>query len=222
MSSIISGLIEYIINLVIYVIQVSNYPGIFFLMFLEGLLLPVPSEVVMAFSGYLALSNQLPVYLSIPSYLLVLIAGTLGNAVGASAAYAIGLYGGSPAIMRFGKYIRLDEKSLDRTEKWFNKYGEISVFITRLIPIFRTFISIPAGLAEMKFTKFLLFTLLGTVIWDSVLIYVGYLLGNSWKNILGLFNDYTYIAIILAFVVLFYVYRVLSRGSQKTPVKTNE
>ena len=222
MSSIISGLIEYIINLVIYVIQVSNYPGIFFLMFLEGLLLPVPSEVVMAFSGYLALSNQLPVYLSIPSYLLVLISGTLGNAVGASAAYAIGLYGGRPAIMRFGKYIRLDEKSLDRTEKWFNKYGEISVFITRLIPIFRTFISIPAGLAEMKFTKFLSFTLLGTVIWDSILIYVGYLLGNSWKNILGLFNDYTYIAIVLAFVVLFYVYRVLSRGSQKTPVKTNE
>lgn len=215
MTSIITGIIEYLVNMIIYVIQVSNYPGIFFLMFLEGLLLPVPSEVVMAFAGYLAFTNQLPTLLNIPAYVLVLIAGTVGNAAGASAAYAIGMYGGRPAVLRFGKYIRLDDKTLDRTEKWFSKYGEISVLVTRLMPIFRTFISIPAGFAEMNFKKFLLFTLLGTVVWDSILIYLGYLLGAKWKDILGLFNDYTYIAVALALIILVYVYRILSKGFAK-------
>lgn len=221
MTSIITGLIEYVVNMIIYVIRVSNYPGIFFLMFLEGLLLPVPSEVIMAFSGYLALSGQLPTIFNIPSYLLVLLAGTVGNLAGASAAYAIGYYGGRPAILKLGKYIKLDENSLARTEKWFNKYGAISVFFTRLIPIFRTFISIPAGLAEMNFKKFAILTFVGSAIWDSVLIYLGFLLGKNWEDILGLFNDYTYLALALAAVILVYVYRILSKGAKNKKLTAN-
>ena len=94
MTSVITSLIVYVVNLIIMIIRDFNYPGIFFLMFLEGLLLPVPSEVIMAFSGYLALTNQLPVYAGIPAYILALIAGSLGNAIGAAVAYAIGFYGG--------------------------------------------------------------------------------------------------------------------------------
>ncbi|MCL4344860.1 MAG: DedA family protein [Candidatus Thermoplasmatota archaeon] len=213
MSSVISGLIAYVVNVIIYVIRVSNYPGIFFLMFLEGVLLPIPSEVVMAFAGYLSLTGQLPAFLGIPPVILALIAGSTGNAVGAAAAYAIGYYGGRPAILRFGKYVRLDQDTLAKTEKWFNKYGEVSVFFTRLVPVFRTFISIPAGLAEMNFKKFIILTFVGTVIWDSVLIYLGYILGSKWQNILGAFNDYSYIAIAAAFAVLIYVYYKLSRRS---------
>jgi membrane protein DedA with SNARE-associated domain len=220
MTSFISGAIEYVVNTIIYVIRVSNYPGIFFLMFLEGVLIPIPSEVIMAFSGYLALSNQLPNLLNIPAYIWVLIAGTTGNAVGASAAYGIGFYGGRPAILKYGKYVRLDESALVRTETWFNKYGSISVFLTRLIPVFRTFISIPAGLAEMKFHKFFALTIAGALIWDSVLIYIGFLLGKNWTSILGAFNDYTYIALIFAIIVLIYVYRVLVlRKSKSAKIK---
>jgi membrane protein DedA with SNARE-associated domain len=210
MSSIITGLIEYIVNLVIYVIRVSNYPGIFFLMFLEGLLLPIPSEVVMAFAGYLSLTGQLPNYFGIPAVILAVLAGSVGNAVGATAAYAIGYYGGRPAILKFGKYVKLDQNSLDKTEQWFNKYGEVSVFFTRLVPVFRTFISIPAGLAEMNFKKFIILTFGGTLIWDSVLIYLGFVLGSKWEAILGAFNDYSYLAIAAAIIVLIYVYRKLS------------
>ncbi len=215
MTSVITGLIEYLVNLVIFVIKDANYPGIFFLMLLEGALLPIPSEVVMAFGGYLAFSNQLPVYLGIPSFVLVLIAGTVGNAVGASLAYALGYYGGRPAVLRYGKYVKLNTDTLEKTEKWFSKYGNLSVFLTRMTPIFRTFISIPAGLAEMKFKKFLALTLAGTIIWDSILEYLGYLFGSSWKDILGLFNDYTYLAVALAFLVLVYVYLKL-RSNGKT------
>lgn len=216
MSSIITGSIEYIVNLIIYVIRSANYPGIFFLMFLEGLLLPIPSEVVMAFAGYLSLTGELPNYFGIPAVILALIAGSVGNAVGASAAYGIGYYGGRPAILKFGKYIKLDQNSLQKTEEWFNKYGEISVFFTRLVPVFRTFISIPAGLAEMNFKKFIILTFGGTVIWDSVLIYLGYILGSKWEAILGAFNDYSYIAIVAALIVLIYVYRKLSARTRRS------
>ena len=213
MTSVITSLIEYVVNLIIFIIKDFNYPGIFFLMFLEGLLLPVPSEVIMAFSGYLALTNQLPSYAGIPAYALALAAGSIGNTVGAGAAYAIGFYGGRPAILRLGKYIRLDERALSKTEKWFEKYGALSVFITRLVPVFRTFISIPAGLARMNFWKFFTLTLVGAVLWDSMLIYLGYLLGSNWQNILSLFNDYTYAALALAFLVLIYVYVKLRNKS---------
>ncbi|MGP6207009.1 DedA family protein [Cuniculiplasma sp. SKW3] len=215
MSSIITGLIEYIVNLIIYVIRTANYPGIFFLMFLEGLLLPIPSEVVMAFAGYLSLTGELPNYFGVPAVILALIAGSVGNAVGASAAYGIGYYGGRPAILKFGKYIKLDQNSLKKTEEWFNKYGEISVFFTRLVPVFRTFISIPAGLAEMNFKKFIILTFVGTVIWDSVLIYLGYILGSKWEAILSAFNDYSYISIAAALIVLIYVYRKLSARTRR-------
>ena len=222
MTSVITSLIEYVVNLTIMIIRDFNYPGIFFLMFLEGLLLPVPSEVIMAFSGYLALTNQLPVYAGIPAYILALIAGSLGNAIGAAAAYAIGFYGGRPAVLRLGKYIKLDERALSKTEKWFEKYGAASVFLTRLVPVFRTFISIPAGLARMNFWKFFIFTFLGAVLWDSMLIYLGFILGSNWQNILALFNDYTYAALALAFLVLIYVYIKLRNKSANSIVQADK
>lgn len=212
----LTGIVGYLINLVILVIKDLNYPGIFLLMFLEGTLLPIPSEVVMAFSGYLALTNQLPVYFHIPAYILVLLTGTLGNAAGASLAYAIGFYGGRDVILKYGKYIKLNVDTLSKTEKWFQKYGAISVFVTRMIPIFRTFISIPAGLAEMNFKKFLALTIAGTFIWDVILVYLGFIFGSDWRSILGIFDAYTYIMIPAAILIVVYVY--LKLRSTKKPV----
>ncbi len=217
----LSGLIEYLLNTVIFVIKDLNYPGIFFLMFLEGTLLPIPSEVVLAFSGYLALTNQLPIIFNIPPYLLVIIVGTIGNAAGASLDYAIGFYGGREAIIKYGKYVRLNMETLDKTERWFKKYGAISVFATRLIPVFRTFISIPAGLAEMNFKKFLYLTLLGSLIWDILLVYLGYVFGSNWRAILGVFNDYTYIAIPAIILTAIYVYFKLRSHRKKQATRVS-
>ncbi len=215
MVSFITSILDIVISDIIAIIQAIGYPGIFFLMLLEGLLLPVPSEVVMAFGGYLAITGALPSFGPVPAYILVIIAGTTGNLVGASIAYAIGYFGGEPAILKFGKYVGLDENTVKITHRWFLKYGKISVFGTRMTPIFRTFISIPAGIARMKFSTFALYTLVGTIIWDSVLVYLGFILGSRWRDILGAFNDYTYVGIGAFFLVLIYLYYRHKKGKEQ-------
>lgn len=213
------SLAEYVVNLVIHVMNIAGYPGIFFLMLLEGMLLPIPSEVVMALGGYLAFSqgtNSLPPILGIPAYIIVLIAGSVGNLVGAYIAYMIGDYGGIPLIRRYGKYVLLNDNTVDTVQKWFEKYGPASVFLTRLVPIFRTFISIPAGIAKMNRKLFLTYTFIGALIWDSFLIYLGWRLGSQWQEVLGTFTKYTYVSV-AAIIALFvyFLYRLLSKRKKK-------
>lgn len=204
-------------NFVISLIQTLGYPGIFVLMLLEGLLLPIPSEVVMAFGGYLAFSSGLPDIMGVPAFIVLLIVGSLGNVAGAYLAYLLGDYGGIPLILRYGRYFMLDESSIMRTHNWFMKYGPISVFLTRLVPIFRTFISIPAGIAKMNRVSFVLLTLAGSLIWDSFLIYFGYILGPHWSSILAYFDEYQYVAIaILIGIVLWWFFSKLNKRKRIT------
>ncbi len=199
-------------NDIISIITTLGYPGIFFLMLLEGLLLPIPSEVVMAFGGYLAYSGALPSEIGIPAFVILLLAGSVGNMVGAYLAYMLGDYGGIPLILRYGRYVMLDKSSIDKTQLWFEKYGTPSVFLTRLVPVFRTFISIPAGIAKMNRAHFLALTLVGALIWDSVLIYFGFILGPHWAQIISAFNKFTDVAIAaLVLLVIGWVYTKLKK-----------
>lgn len=217
-------LAEYVINLVIQIMNQAGYPGIFFLMLLEGMLLPVPSEVVMALGGYLAFSNPgLPPVLGIPAFIVVLIAGSVGNLIGAYIAYMIGDYGGIPLIRRYGKYVMLKEDTVDTVQRWFEKYGPMSVFLTRLVPIFRTFISIPAGIARMDKKRFLSYTFLGAVIWDSFLVYLGWKFGQHWQEILGTFTKYTYVSVAaIALLFAYFIYRVLVRRKASKEKETSQ
>ena len=194
------------------IITTLGYPGIFFLMLLEGLLLPIPSEVVMAFGGYLAYSGALPSEIGIPAFIILLLAGSIGNMVGAYLAYMLGDYGGIPLILRYGKYVMLDKSSIDKTQLWFEKYGTPSVFLTRLVPVFRTFISIPAGIAKMNRVHFLVLTFVGALIWDSILIYFGYILGPHWDQLLNAFNKFTDVALLaLALLIIGWLYTKLQK-----------
>lgn len=204
-------------NFIIYIIQTLGYPGIFILMLLEGLLLPIPSEVVMAFGGYLAFSSILPSEMGVPAFVLLLIAGSVGNMVGAYLAYMLGDYGGIPLILRYGRYVMLDRGSIERTHSWFLKYGNSSVFLTRLVPVFRTFISIPAGIAKMNKMHFLTLTLAGAMIWDSLLIYLGYLLGPHWNSVVDTFNKFTDVA--LAAIAVILIWWVWSKVTKRNAVK---
>ena len=221
MSVLLSSL-EGIIILVQNFIAAIGYPGIFALMILEGLLIPVPSEVVLAFGGYLALTGALPPYIGIPAYILVLLAGSIGNLVGALIAYVIGDKCGIPLILRYGKYFLLDAGSIERTHRWFIRYGDLSVFFTRLVPVFRSFISIPAGIAKMDLKAFSILTFVGSFIWDIMLVYLGYTLGPKWESILSFFDQYTYISI-AAFVLVFVwlVYRAYNNRKKKSPAVTD-
>lgn len=181
-------------------------------MLLEGMLLPIPSEVVMAFGGYLVVTGALQAQLGIPAVILLLLSGTVGNVTGASIAYYIGKLGGLRFIERYGRYLLIDNKSVIRAQRFFDKYGSMSVFATRLLPIFRTFISIPAGIAQMDIKTFLVYTSLGTLSWNSILIYLGFTLGSKWQLLLPFFDFLTYVvALIIVAILIWWLCTTIKR-----------
>lgn len=148
-----------------------GYPGIVVLMAIESSILPLPSELVMPPAGYLAAKGRM-------DPLLAVAAGTLGSILGALANYYLAIWIGEPFLRRFGKYVLISNKSLDKTQAYFLRHGEISTFVGRLLPVIRHLISIPAGLARMNLPKFMLFTGLGAGIWCGVLTYIGWFVGK--------------------------------------------
>ncbi len=215
--SIITLIAVDLIKIVENVIVSMGYPGVFILMLLEGMLLPIPSEVVMTFSGYLAFNGFFGPFNPFVSVAILLVVGSVSDLIGALIAYAIGKYGGDPFIIKYGKYFLLKKDTIDRTKVWFEKYGDLSVFTTRFIPIFRTFISIPAGIATMDVKRFSFFTLIGDVIFNIILIYLGIVLGSHWAILLQYFNQLSYIGVVLFVVVVIYVYlKLKNRSTDKT------
>lgn len=148
-----------------------GYPGIVALMAMESSVLPVPSELVMAPAGYWVAKGEM-------NAVLVVLSGVVGSIIGALANYAGALYLGRPFIRRFGKYVLLTERSLERSERFFQAHGEISTLIGRMIPVVRHLISIPAGIARMPLPRFITYTGLGALIWCSILTWVGWFLGQ--------------------------------------------
>ncbi len=185
---------EYVSDFILYWISALGYPGILFFMALESAALPVPSEIVMPFSGYL-------VYLGRFDMLAVVLMGTLGNLAGSIAAYYVGLLGGRPFIKRYGKYFLIHEKKLALAEKFFREHGDKAVLVSRLLPVVRTFISIPAGIGKMDMRRFVIFTTIGSAPWSLLLAYLGFALGPNWKDMIGFFNQLD-ILIILAIVMV--------------------
>ena len=173
------NIIETLSNFIIAVIEQLGYGGIFVGMTLESTGLPIPSEIVMTFAGYVVWTGRL-------TLIGVTLAGTLGCLAGSLIAYYIGLWGGRPLLERYGKYVLIRKSELDRAQKWFEKYGDRAVFVSRLLPIVRTFISFPAGIAHMDVTKFSIYAVLGSLPWCFALAYVGVMLGPHG----GISRDY--------------------------------
>src|SRR5574340_209136 len=175
-------IISNLANFVIQTISNTGYAGIFFLMVAESALIPIPSEVIMPFSGYLASTGKL-------NPVLIILAGSIGNLVGSLIAYFIGVKLGREFIVKYGKYILLKKSHLEWTESYFKKYGDRSTFISRRLPIIRTYISLPAGVAKMGLKKFSIYTLAGSIIWSIMLTYVCRSLGYQCSKIRH-YSDY--------------------------------
>jgi membrane protein DedA with SNARE-associated domain len=176
------GLLD-IFNFGLGLLKQSGYAGVFVLMALESATLPVPSEVVLPLTGVL-------VYQGAMNFWLAVAFASAGSVVGTLIDYAIGFYLGRAAIIRYGKYVRIHEKQLILVEGWFSKYGPITVFLARFVPLIRTLVAFPAGIAEMRIAKFVAFSLVGIVAWDAVLIYLGYLAGQSYNAIISTLSKY--------------------------------
>lgn len=170
-------------QLVVSEISKHGYLAVFILMVLESACIPIPSEAVMLFGGALAAGVTVAgatVHLNI---LIVALLGALGNLIGSLIAYWVGITGGRALVERYGKYVLLRHKDLDKAEEFFNKRGEWAVLIGRVLPVVRTFISFPAGIAEMPLLKFALFTLLGSLPWTFALAYLGKALAGNWQTV---------------------------------------
>lgn len=196
-----------IVEFITSIISIMSYPGIFFLMILESALIPIPSEIIMPFSGFLASTGKL-------NYIGVVLAGSFGNLVGSILTYYLGINVGRKVILKYGRYIYFKKQHLELTENLFNKYGDRVSFVGRLLPGIRTYVSLPAGIGKTKFTKFVIYTFTGSMIWNSMLTYLGMKLGSNWKNI-DKYSIYLDIAAVIAIAVFLIGYIYNSRKKSK-------
>jgi membrane protein DedA with SNARE-associated domain len=200
-DQIISVLADWIVE----IISAAGYGGVVLLMAIESACIPLPSEVIMPFAGYLVSVGQF-------SLVGAATAGALGCNVGSTVAYYVAAKGGRPALERWGRYVLIGRAELERTDRFFERYGVAAVFFGRLLPVVRTFIAFPAGLARMPMLKFQIYTFLGSWPWCFALAYIGSLLGARWDSdptFRKLFHDFD--AVIAVFLVAGFAWLVWSR-----------
>lgn len=183
-----------------------GYAGIALVIALENLFPPIPSEVILTFGGFMTTKT----HLTVPG---VILASTIGSVAGAVVLYLIGLLLEvrrlERIVERWGHVLRVKKEDIHRADRWFAKYRYWTVFFCRMIPLVRSLISIPAGMARMKFGLFLLFTTIGTLIWNTVLVYLGAALGESWESIvhyMDMYSHFTYAVIGLVALAVLYLY----------------
>ncbi|MCX7922894.1 MAG: DedA family protein [Clostridia bacterium] len=205
--------IEHIFNIVREIINFLGYWGIGGGMMLESACIPLPSEVVLPLGGFMAADGSV-------TLLGANIAANVGSMIGSFLAYIVGYYGGRPFILKYGKYFFVSEKHFYHAERTFNKYGVAAVFFGRLLPVVRTFISLPAGIAKMNLSKFLLYSLIGMIPWNFILIYLGYRFGQEYETIVRpIFHKFEYVVIgAFAVIILYFVYKQFSSNKKKEAV----
>jgi len=182
----VTTILAWLANLIIEVISQTGYGGITFLMALESACIPIPSEIIMPFSGFLVFEGKF-------IFWQVVLWGAIGNLIGSIVAYLVGYYGGRPLIEKYGKYLLISFHDLEKADQWFSKYGHSTVFFSRLLPVVRTFISLPAGISRMDFKKFSFYTLAGCLPWSFVLTYAGVIMGKNWTDLEIYFRKFQWI-----------------------------
>jgi membrane protein DedA with SNARE-associated domain len=195
----------YILELITQLVSSWGYLGIFVTMTLESMLIPIPSEAVMPFAGFLAYEGKMTIWLAV-------LVSSLANLLGSSIAYMIGKYLGRGFVSRYGKYVLLNMHHIELVEKWFEKYGSVAVLFSRMLPVVRTVNAIPAGVGKMNPLKFCLYTFVGSVPWNLLLVYVGYVFKENW-NILEKYTIYIDIVAVAAIIlVIIYVAKKIKWG----------
>ena len=207
-------LIALLAGFVIATISALGYAGIVLLMAIESACIPLPSEIIMPFSGYLVSQGEMLLW-------GVALAGAVGCVLGSLAAYYLGAWGGRPLVERYGRYLLISQHDLELADRWFTRHGDITILVGRLLPVVRTFIAFPAGVSRMPMAKFLAYTFLGSLIWCWGLAWVGMRLGERWDSLGVYFHRFD--AAILALILLgaaWWVWRHLrqmKRGDSPRP-----
>lgn len=190
------------------IIAAMGYWGVAIGMAIESANIPLPSEVILPFGGYLVYTGRL-------NFWGTVMAGTVGGTLGSIASYYLGSKGGRPFILRYGRYVGITPGKLTLADRYFERYGEATVFFTRLMPVIRTFISLPAGISRMNFKRFVIYTFLGSLPWSILLVYVGYALGQNWQAIKPWFHRADFLVLgLLAGAIMFFLYKKMKSKSR--------
>lgn len=175
------AIITHLGQFVVHMISSLGYAGVFFAMAIESACIPLPSEIILPFTGYMVYAGHF-------GFWQATIAATLGNLFGALIAYYVGVWGGRPFLKRYGRYFFINERELVWTERLFERHGDVTVFVGRILPVVRTFISLPAGIARMNPLKMSTYTVIGAFFWCTLLIFVGQKLGENWDSLKPYFH----------------------------------
>jgi membrane protein DedA with SNARE-associated domain len=202
----VARILEVLTAFIVATISTLGYGGIVLLMAIESACIPLPSEIIMPFSGYLVYTGRFNIW-------LVAVAGAFGCVVGSLVAYWVGMYGGRPLIEKYGKFVLVSKHDLDLADRWFDRFGEMIVFVSRLLPAIRTFIAFPAGVARMNLKKFIIYTFAGSLPWCLGLAYVGQKLGEQWDKdprLKTLFHRFDFvIGIVIVLAAAWWIWRHL-------------
>jgi membrane protein DedA with SNARE-associated domain len=210
-------LVEFLTNL----LQTINWFGVVVIMALESANIPIPSEVTMPLSGWMLV--QAAGKSAWDAFWLGGLWGAVGCTLGSVISYALGMWGGRPLVERYGKYILVHEEDLEKADRWFARWGDWAAFISRLLPIVRTFISFPAGVARTSFVRFTIFSFVGSFIWCGMLAWGGYHFGEHWEELRAIMRPFDIpIAIVILAALAYYIYRHVRKGHKKSMAASPE
>lgn len=208
--SLLSGIENSLLDFITAVYDAIGWPGVIVMMAIESAAIPLPSELIMPLAGWKLIQEK---GRGIEWVLLAGVFGGIGNTVGSWLAYWVGMYGGRPAAEKYGKYILVSKHDLDLADRFFARWGNWAIFGSRLLPVVRTFISVPAGISRMPFWQFTVYTFAGAVIWSTGLAYGGYTLGKNYEDLRAWMRPLDYpIAAVIVLAVIWYVYRHIKRA----------
>lgn len=203
------GITEFLATYITAFIDKTGYISVYLLMVAESMFLPMPSEAVMPFAGFLVESGRF-------TFPLVILVSTFASITGSLISYYIGAWGGEPFVRRFGKYFLIDTDDLDATKRFFGRFGEITILVSRFIPVIRHLISLPAGIGRMNIFKFSLYTIIGAGIWNTFLAWIGYKLMQRWAVVMKYSQTIDHVVLgILLLVFFFFIYKHVLKFRKK-------
>jgi membrane protein DedA with SNARE-associated domain len=214
-TPIVTSLEQWLLDVISNTYNLLQWPGVVALMAVESACIPFPSELIMPLSGWMLIRDHgLPAIYT----LMAGFYGAIGNTVGSVIAYYVGMLAGRPLLNRYGRYILISQHDLDIADRWFSRSGGWTVFVSRLLPLVRTYISLPAGIAKMSIVRFITYTFTGSFIWSTGLAYGGYLLGEHWDQLRNAMRPFDPVIIaIIIILIAFYIYRHVKHFKKHSP-----
>ncbi len=207
------GITEFLSQHITLLMEKTGYITVFIAMVMESMVLPVPSEAVMPFAGFLIAEGKF-------TFFWVVLISTVASLVGSAISYAIGFFCEEAVVHRYGRFLLLDKEELDATQRFFKKYGEATIFISRFIPVVRHLISIPAGFARMNFLRFYIFTAIGAGLWNAFLAYTGFYLKSNWETVMKYSSIIdVFVLLILIGLFAYYIYRHMKKRRKSRDVR---